>query len=103
LIITLGMHGALAVTGDETIYVPAPKVPLVSAAGAGDAVAAGVMFARRQGQPWDAALRLGVAAAAAVVMNEGTAVCTAEQVYELLPQLHSSKLSHAGSRTPPAP
>lgn len=93
LIITLGAHGALAVTADETIYVPAPKVPPVSAAGAGDAVAAGIMFARRHEQPWDAALQLGVAAAAAVVMNEGTAVCTAQEIYELLPQVHSVVMS----------
>ena len=89
LIITLGAQGALAVTADETLYAPAPDVPLVSAAGAGDAVAAGVIFARRQGQAWDEALRLGVAAAAAVVMNEGTAVCTAQQINELLPQVTS--------------
>lgn len=96
LIVTLGAQGALAVTtdhsGDETIYVPAPTVPLVSAAGAGDAVAAGVMLARRQGQAWGAALRMGVAAAAAVVMNEGTAVCTAQQVYDLLPQVEMQTL-----------
>jgi 1-phosphofructokinase family hexose kinase len=89
LIITLGAQGALAVTRETAIYAPAPAVPLVSAAGAGDAVAAGVMLARRQGQGWNEALRLGVAAAAAVVMNEGTAVCTAQQVYDLLPQVHS--------------
>jgi 6-phosphofructokinase 2 len=87
VIITLGAHGALAVTEDETLYVPAPHVPLVSAAGAGDAVAAAVMLSRRKGQSWADALRLGVAAAAAVVMNEGTAVCTAQQIYDLLPQV----------------
>ncbi|MCC6455423.1 MAG: hexose kinase [Caldilineaceae bacterium] len=97
LIITLGAQGALAVTGDETIYVPAPNVPLVSAAGAGDAVAAGVMLARRQGQAWGEALRLGVAAAAAVVMNEGTAVCTAQQVYDLLPRVQIANLLQAKS------
>jgi 6-phosphofructokinase 2 len=100
-IVTLGAAGALAVTVDESneanrkgaaIYVPAPKVPLVSAAGAGDAVAAGVMYARRHGHGWTEALRLGVAAAAAVVMNEGTAVCTAPQVYELLPQVQACVL-----------
>jgi 1-phosphofructokinase family hexose kinase len=89
LVITLGAQGAVLVTEEEAIYVPAPHVPLVSAAGAGDAVAAGVMLARRRGQPWRDALRLGVAAAAAVVMNEGTAVCTAQQIHGLLPQVHA--------------
>lgn len=89
LIITFGAQGALTVTIDEAIYAPAPTVPLVSAAGAGDAVAAGVMLARYNGQSWRDAMRLGVAAAAAVVMNEGTAVCTAQQIYELLPQVQA--------------
>jgi 6-phosphofructokinase 2 len=94
LIITLGAQGALAVTANEsrheTIYVPAPNVPLVSAAGAGDAVAAGVMLARSHGQSWGEAVRFGVAAAAAVVMNEGTAVCTAQQIHELYPQIQAA-------------
>ena len=89
LVITLGAQGALAVTADATIYVPAPAVPLVSAAGAGDAVAAGLMFARRHGQSWREALRLGVAAAAAVVQNEGTAVCTAQEIHELFPRVQA--------------
>jgi 6-phosphofructokinase 2 len=84
LVVTLGAAGALAVTADQTLYAPAPTVPLVSAAGAGDAVAAGLMLARRRGQSWTEALRLGVAAATAVVMNEGTAVCKAAEVEALL-------------------
>jgi 1-phosphofructokinase family hexose kinase len=87
LIITLGKAGALAVTAQGAYHAPAPAAPVVSPAGAGDAVSAGVMLARRRGEPWPDALRLGVAAAAAVVMNEGTAVCTAAQVAALLPQV----------------
>lgn len=87
LIITLGAAGAIAVTQAETLYAPAPAVPLVSPAGAGDAVAAGVMLARRRDHSWAEALRLGVAAAAAVVMNEGTAVCQAAEVERLLCQV----------------
>ena len=85
--ITLGSQGALLVTADAAFFAPIVKVPLVSPAGAGDAMSAGIMLARRRNQPWDEALALGVAAAAAVVMNEGTAVCTAEQVETLLPQV----------------
>jgi 1-phosphofructokinase family hexose kinase len=87
LIITLGSQGALAVTAAAVLYAPAPQVPLVSPAGAGDALAAGVMLSRRRGDGWDQALRLGVAAAASVVSNEGTAVCRAEQVNALLPEV----------------
>ena len=92
LVVTFGAQGALAVTVDEAIYAPAPQVPFVSAAGAGDAVAAGLMLARRRGQSWADALRLGVAAGSSVVMNEGTAVCTAAQVNDLLAQVQVREL-----------
>ena len=93
LVITFGSEGALMVTADGAIYAPAPAVPVVSAAGAGDAVAAGLMLAQCKGQSWRNALRLGMAAAAAVVMNEGTAVCSAQQVYDLLPQIQTIEWS----------
>jgi 1-phosphofructokinase family hexose kinase len=85
LIVTLGKAGALAVTAGGSYHAAAPRVRLVSPAGAGDAVAAGVMLGRRRGESWAGALRLGVAAASAVVQNEGTAVCTADQVAAMLP------------------
>ena len=94
LVITLGKHGALAVTHDDALYAPAPATAVVSAAGAGDAVAAGLMLARRRGESWADALRLGVAAATAVVGNEGTAVCRADQVFAILPAVDVHRLSH---------
>jgi tagatose 6-phosphate kinase len=84
IVVTLGKHGALAVTDTERLFAPAPLVPVVSAAGAGDALAAGVMLGRERGEPWSAALALGVATAAAVVMNAGTAECSAAEVDQLL-------------------
>lgn len=84
VIVTFGAQGALLVTADVALYAPAVPIPVVSPAGAGDALAAGVMLARFRGQGWPDALRQGVAAAAAVVANEGTAVCRADQVAALL-------------------
>jgi 1-phosphofructokinase family hexose kinase len=92
LIVTLGKAGALAVTAGGSYYAPAPQVAVVSPAGAGDAVAAGVMLGRRRGDSWAGALRLGVAAAAAVVQNEGTAVCTADQVAAMLPMVEVAEI-----------
>ncbi|RIK55759.1 MAG: hypothetical protein DCC57_04810 [Chloroflexi bacterium] len=92
LIVTLGKAGALAVTADAAYHAPAPRVTLISPAGAGDAVAAGVMLGRRRGDPWAEALRLGVAAASAVVQNEGTAVCTAAQVAAMLPLVEVAEI-----------
>lgn len=87
LIVTLGARGALAVTPEGCYHAQPPQVPVVNTAGAGDAMSGGVMLARSQGADWPAALALGTAAAASVVMNEGTAICRREQVEELLPQI----------------
>jgi len=93
LIVTLGKAGALAVTQQGNYHAPAPQVPVVSPAGAGDAVSAGIMLGRRRGGSWAEALRLGVAAASAVVQNEGTAVCTAAQIEAMLPLVHVAEIN----------
>jgi 1-phosphofructokinase family hexose kinase len=92
LIVTLGRHGALAVTTVGSCHAQPPQVPVVSTAGAGDALSGGIMLARSQGDGWPAALALGTAAAASVLMNETTAVCHREQVKKLLPHVNVESL-----------
>ena len=87
LIVTLGGRGTLAVTSEGSYYAQPPEVPVVNTAGAGDALNGGIMLARSRGDDWSTALALGTAAAASVVMNEGTGICRREQVEELLPQV----------------
>ena len=87
IVITLGGQGALAVTTEGAFLVCPPRVPAINTAGAGDALDAGIMLARSRGADWLAALTLGTAAAASVVMNEGTAICRREQVEEMLPRV----------------
>jgi fructose-1-phosphate kinase PfkB-like protein len=92
IVITLGAYGAVAVTTSGGYVARPPSVPVVNTAGAGDALDAGLLLARSRGQDWPAALGLGTAAAASVVMNEGTAICHRVQVYELLAQLQVESL-----------
>ena len=87
LIITLGKQGALAVTPAGRWYVPALDAPVVSPAGAGDAMSAGLMMARFQGKSWQQAMALGTAMAAAVVSNPGTCECHPHQVEAFLPHV----------------
>jgi 1-phosphofructokinase family hexose kinase len=87
LIVTLGERGALAVTTNGCYSAQPPMVPVVNTAGAGDAMSGGIMLARSRGYDWAAALAMGTAAAASVVMNEGTGICRREQVEALLPQV----------------
>lgn len=84
-IITLGKDGALAVLHDRAYYVPPLEIEVVSAAGAGDAMLAGLAAALGRGQTIEEGLRLGTAAAAAVCLMPGTAECRREDVERLLP------------------
>lgn len=83
-IITLGGEGGLAVLPDRTYHIPAPSVQVVSRAGAGDAILAGLAAAIDAGDPLEDGLRLGFAAAAAVMLTPGTADCDRADVEHLL-------------------
>ena len=93
LVVTLGEQGTLAVTKEGRYYAKPPSVPVVNTAGAGDALDGGIMLARSQGGDWPAALTLGTAAAASVVMHEGTAVCQREQVEALKGQVRVQRIA----------
>lgn len=86
-IITLGALGGLAVLPDRAYYIPPLSVTVVSAAGAGDGVLAGLVWAVSQGKPIENGLRLGFACAAAICLMPGTADCRSEDVERLLPQV----------------
>lgn len=87
LVITLGAEGALAVLGDRAYRIPALKVDVVSAAGAGDAVLAGLSAALSDGKPIEVGLKLGFAAAAAVCLSPATADCRRSDVERFVPQI----------------
>lgn len=86
-VITLGGEGALAVLPDRAYRIPPLQVEVVSPAGAGDAVLAGLAASIERGQPIEEGLRLGVAAATAVLLMPGTADCRREDVDRFLPQV----------------
>ena len=64
----------------------------------GDALNGGLMLARSRGGGWPAALAWGTAAAASVVMNDGTAVCHRRQVETLLPQVRVWEFDRAAGQ-----
>jgi 6-phosphofructokinase 2 len=63
------------------------KIPVISTAGAGDAVLAGLAAALSRGKPIDEGLRLGFAAATAVCLTPATADCRRKDIERLLPQV----------------
>ena len=86
-IMTFGGDGALAVLPDRAYHIPPLKIDVVSAAGAGDAVLAGLAASIERGQYIEDGLRLGIAAASAVCLMPGTADCRKEDVEAFLPQI----------------
>jgi len=87
LVITLGKDGALAVLPGRAYSIPVLKIPVVSTAGAGDAVLAGLAATLSEGRSMEDGLRLGFAAAAAVCLTPATADCRNADVQRLLPQV----------------
>jgi 6-phosphofructokinase 2 len=90
LVLSLGAGGALWVTASERERLAAPAVRVKSSVGAGDSLVAGVVLSLAQGRSLREAVRFGVAAGAAAVMNPGTALCRREDVERLYPQVMTS-------------
>ncbi len=86
-IVTLGAQGGLAILPDRAYHIPALAVDIVNTAGAGDGVLAGLAASVAQGQPIEEGLRLGFAAAAAVLLTPGTADCRRADVERLYHQI----------------
>lgn len=86
-IITLGELGALAILEDRAYHIPPLEIKVVSSAGAGDGVLAGLAAAIVQGKSTEDGLRLGFAAAAAVCLTPATADCRCADVEALLPEI----------------
>ena len=80
LILSLGARGVFWMSSSERGRLSSPTVPVKSSVGAGDSMVAGVVLSLAQGRPLADAVRVGVAAGAASVMNPGTELCRAEDV-----------------------
>ncbi|HIQ05057.1 MAG TPA: 1-phosphofructokinase family hexose kinase [Anaerolineae bacterium] len=88
VLVTLGDDGAVAVSRQNCYFIPSLPVPrVVNSAGAGDGMIGGIAHVLGQGGSWEDALRLGTAAAAAVLLTPGTAVCHRADVEAFLPQV----------------
>lgn len=71
-VVTLSEKGAVVVSGDRTVRVPAEPIErLVDTTGAGDLFAAGYLFGHTNGRDLADCLRLGAIAAAEVISHVG--------------------------------
>lgn len=83
--VTMGAHGALLVTADDVQRMPAPRVKVRSAIGAGDAFLGAMVYALASGWTVRGAFHLGIAAGAAAVLRPGTELCRREDIRSLYP------------------
>jgi 6-phosphofructokinase 2 len=87
LVLSLGAAGALWRTATEWGRLAAPTVRVRSGVGAGDSMVAGIVLSLARGRPLREAVRFGVAAGAAAVMNLGTELCHLEDAERLYHQV----------------
>ena len=83
VVVSLGARGALLLTANECDRIIAPIVPVLSRVGAGDSMVGGIVLALGRGCSLDEAVRFGVAAGAAAVMQPGTELCHRADVERL--------------------
>ena len=85
VVVTMGKEGALALLGNSHYWIPSLKVEVVSAAGAGDGVLAGLAMAFSERKPITDGLRLGFALASAITLTTATADYHINDVQRFLP------------------
>jgi 6-phosphofructokinase 2 len=93
--LTLGEEGAMLLGSAGQRRMPAIKVPVRSAVGAGDSFVGAMVWALSRGQEMGEAFRFGLAAGAAAVMTPGTELCRRADILKLYAEICA--LSHEES------
>lgn len=84
VVLTLGRDGLIWAAHDQSGLLPAKPVAVSDVTGAGDALVAGVIFGLTRGEPFSAACRLGLAAAALTLLTDQTvADLTPDRLYAM--------------------
>jgi 6-phosphofructokinase 2 len=81
--VTLGSEGAILVRAEGVLQLPAIRVEVKSAVGAGDSFVAALVWYLAQGHSIEDAFRFGLAAGAAAAMTPGTELCRSADVFRL--------------------
>jgi fructose-1-phosphate kinase PfkB-like protein len=92
VIVTLGAEGAIALLGAASYFIHPLSIPVVSSAGAGDGVLAGMALSYLLQKPLEYGLQHGFALAGASLRTLGTADFPVEDYQELLPKICIDRL-----------
>jgi 6-phosphofructokinase 2 len=91
--VTMGDEGAVLASASGWEFLPAPKVEVLSASGAGDSFVAGMVHGLAAGKPLSDAFALGVAAGSAAVLTLGTRLCTRVDTERLYAEVLAARLA----------
>lgn len=92
LLVTLGAEGLAALSPQGAYRASCPAQWVVNAAGAGDAVSAGLLWRLEQGDDWEEALRWAAAAGSACVLTPATGEVRLDDALRLLPQVQLTRI-----------
>jgi 6-phosphofructokinase 2 len=85
--ISMGPNGALLITRDHALRANGMKITPVSVVGAGDSFLGAMVWSLARNTNLDAALRYGVAAGSAALLNPGTELCRVADAERLVSQV----------------
>lgn len=83
-VVSMGASGALLITLEDAVKLRPPVVPVKSKVGAGDSMVGGIVWALADGKSMLDAVRYGIAAGSATVMNSGTQLCRYDDVMSIV-------------------
>ncbi len=83
VVLSLGSEGAMGVSSNGSYHARAPEIPQAYPIGAGDALAATCVWALSQNQPFEEALRWGVAAGTAAAATPGTSFASLSETQKM--------------------
>ncbi len=84
ILVSMGGEGAILYTDEIVLRARVPKLPVVSAVGAGDSFLAAYVLKLYEGEDRETALRWAAAAGSAAVLTPGTELCKKDDVLALL-------------------
>ena len=94
VVLSLGARGCIAATATEGILeVLPPPIDAVCPIGAGDAMAAAMVWSLARGDAFSEALRWGVAAGTASAKLPGITLANLEQTKEFYPQTQTTRVA----------
>jgi 1-phosphofructokinase family hexose kinase len=93
VVLSLGSRGVVAASDQGIAEVVPPRVEALSPIGAGDALAAAIIWSMNRGESFEDALRWGVAAGTASAKLPGINLASMEQAREIHPQVTIAQTS----------